>query len=99
MFSGSFNIKTSNPLSSRISLGNEERYNNLKSNMLYFGYYDSFLRTLTDTEKYDNLQKSPGNMPCFYYDFDETHFFAFTKEEQKKAIYDFIKECIDFTKL
>ena len=76
-----------------------------KSNELWIGiiYSDAdklFLEIYGDLrEKYDEsifeeLNKSPYN-PAYIYDFEKNYFLAYSKEKQKEAIYEFIKNSLN----
>ncbi len=54
---------------------------------------DSFIKKYDDN-KFENLKRHTSDTP-YGYDFNKTYFLAFSKEEQKIAIYDFIKACIN----
>lgn len=46
-------------------------------------------------EIFQKLEKSPGGEhPSYLYNFQKEYFLAFSKEEQKKAIYDFIRSSL-----
>lgn len=59
---------------------------------LYFEILKDF-REKYKEETFQDLDKSPGE-PSYIYDFQKEYFLAFSKEEQKKAIYDFIRSSL-----
>ena len=62
---------------------------------LYFEIREDF-RKKYEEEVFKELDKSPGREgnPSYIYDFQKEYFLAFSKEEQKKAIYDFIRSSL-----
>ncbi|MDP2768099.1 MAG: PD-(D/E)XK nuclease family protein [Candidatus Methanoperedens sp.] len=68
-------------------------------NELWFDIQDTFITQHGDN-KFEKLKRASDGTPSYVYKFNETHFLAFSKEEQKKAIYKFVKDCItDLNKL
>ena len=58
-------------------------------------YYEDVNELIVETQNcFDETGKDMLDDDCIKYDFNETYFFAFSKEEQKEAIYDFIKNSL-----
>jgi len=64
---------------------------------LYFEFLEKFIVKCKDTESFEKMPKSPDDDPSKILDFDEIYFLAFSKEQQKKAIYDFVKESLEYS--
>jgi hypothetical protein len=64
---------------------------------IFFEFYDWYIKKVGNKKIFDEMEKSPDEHPSKYLDFNKTYFLAFTKEDQKKAIYDFIKDMLIFT--
>jgi len=64
---------------------------------IYFEYLKEFTQLIKDEKVFSEMKESPDGNPSKYYDFNETYFLAFSKEDQKKAINDFIKKSLEFT--
>jgi hypothetical protein len=66
---------------------------------IFFGYMEHFTKNIKNNEIFKDMIKLPGHdIPAQVYDFNENHFFELPKDDQKKEIFNFLKECFEVIK-